>query len=164
MEQPPTYGEIWITADDDYRLFINGVFIAQDKSEKDDWAQVDHFIVTPHLHQGKNVVAVEVSEADSTSYGWIGALVYKYVPRLELEVERLIAREEERERKAKEEAMKWLSAGVVPLPSPVAITPVSPPSPPSPPEVTPEKVPEKPVGPSPEEVRFKRLFERKKLR
>ncbi|MFN3821065.1 MAG: hypothetical protein ACK4OO_01925, partial [bacterium] len=159
IDESPTGGEMYITADDDYRLYINGTFIAQDKSEGPDWSQVDRFIVTPYIHKGLNVVAVEVSEVDNTNYGWIGALIYQVVPDLEKEIENIVKKEMERSERRKIERDQWLAV-VTPLPTPRVIEMPSPP----PPVEQKVEIPPSPPQLEDQEIQWRRWFERKKLR
>jgi len=55
----PKNAQIWITADDAFTLFINGHQVDQTQPVEQGWSHTHQKIVTPYLHTGKNVIAVQ---------------------------------------------------------------------------------------------------------
>src|SRR5205823_14887378 len=50
----PTNAELWITADNEYTVYVNGQKVGAGK----EWQQLDKYDVTKHLIHGKNVLAI----------------------------------------------------------------------------------------------------------
>lgn len=59
----PTSAEIAITADNVYRLYVNGQHVATD----DDWYHAETHDVTSRLHEGLNTIAAKVTNAGTAS-------------------------------------------------------------------------------------------------
>jgi hypothetical protein len=65
LTKEPTSAFIRITADDDYWLYVNGIFVGADSHYFDDapeghWKTAEIYDVTQFLNAGKNVIAVKV--------------------------------------------------------------------------------------------------------
>ncbi|HEB85316.1 MAG TPA: hypothetical protein ENI92_10005 [Bacteroidetes bacterium] len=76
-----TFSEVYITADDDYTLYVNGEYIAEDEHEDStDWSQVDTWEITEFVHRGENLIAVELNDPDRTSGGLWVRIVYNTIP------------------------------------------------------------------------------------
>lgn len=65
LTKAPTSALIRITADDDYWLYVNGVFVGSDSyyfgnAPEFHWQTAELYDITPLLNAGKNVIAVKV--------------------------------------------------------------------------------------------------------
>ncbi len=70
IDGKPVDGVIYVTADDDYRIYLNGEYLLDD--EKNDYAvvdTVDYQTFSIYLRKGKNVLAVDVEDKDLTRGG-----------------------------------------------------------------------------------------------
>lgn len=66
----PMGGNVYLTADDDFRIYINGEYILDD--EANDYAQLDtldFYTIEIYLKKGRNVIAVDVADNDLTARG-----------------------------------------------------------------------------------------------
>ena len=95
IDEQPTAGHILIAADDNYSLFINGVFIAEDPVDALDWMNASRYEIGGALHPGRNVLAVQAYDADGTGKGLRVGLVYETVPDLDKALELMTERETE---------------------------------------------------------------------
>jgi len=95
----PSAGSIWLTADDDFSLYINGVYIASDDQDTTDWMEVKEYDVGEYLQYGKNVIAVETSDIDATRHGLKVGLIYETIPDIEQQLELMVDRELETQEK-----------------------------------------------------------------
>jgi len=97
---PLAGGTIWLTADDDFRLYINGEYIAEDEALETDWTLVKVYSIGDYLVVGKNTVAIEATDMDDTRQGLLVGLEYSTVTdintKLELMVDMELAAQEER--------------------------------------------------------------------
>ncbi len=109
-DEVPSTGHIYITADDDFNLFLNGVYIAEDERGRIDWEQVEDYDVGPYLKDGRNVIAVKATDVDRTGYGFAAALLYESIPDLQTQLDRLIEEEAERQQRRREERLAALQA------------------------------------------------------
>ena len=69
----PEEGEVRITADNKFQLFVNG----QPVGTGTDWRQIQVFDITKHLQKGKNSIAVQVTNIDEGSAGLAARVVIK---------------------------------------------------------------------------------------
>ncbi|MGC4004952.1 MAG: heme-binding protein [Pirellulales bacterium] len=69
----PESGEIQITADDAYEVFVNGRAVGNGAK----WQQLDTIDVGKYLVNGKNTVAVKVSNTASPDAGLVGRVIVK---------------------------------------------------------------------------------------
>lgn len=90
---PPASGKIWITADDNYSLYINGEYIAQDEAEEIDWMHVNEYDVGEFLVLGNNTIAIEVSDVDASRHGLVVGMKYQTVPDIQMQLDRMVERE-----------------------------------------------------------------------
>ncbi len=65
----PVSSKLKIQADDNMEIFINGVKVFQEKADTLGWKQVFPVNVNEFIRQGKNVVAIHVTDTDSTRKG-----------------------------------------------------------------------------------------------
>ncbi|MBL9122863.1 MAG: hypothetical protein JNG90_04475, partial [Planctomycetaceae bacterium] len=69
----PESGQIQITADDGFELFVNGRLVGQG----DDWHRLAVFDILKFLNNGRNVVAVKVNNAQPGAAGLVVRLTVK---------------------------------------------------------------------------------------
>ena len=69
----PEFGEVQITADNEFELFVNG----QQVGAGNDWRQFKVFEITKHLVAGRNSVAIRVTNTDEASAGLVGRVLVK---------------------------------------------------------------------------------------
>ncbi|HGY56002.1 MAG TPA: hypothetical protein ENK44_09885 [Caldithrix abyssi] len=70
IEGTPVSGIIYITADNDFRVYLNGEYLLDD--ELNDYAvldTIDYYTFQDFLEPGKNVFAVDVEDKDHTREG-----------------------------------------------------------------------------------------------
>ncbi len=70
LDGKPVSGNIYVTADDDFRIYLNGEYLLDD--EENDYAvldTLDFFTFEFYLRQGKNVLAIDVEDKDMTRGG-----------------------------------------------------------------------------------------------
>lgn len=96
----PSAGKIWITADDDYSLFLNGVYIAADLRTEEDWMKVDEYDIGRYLTEGVNLIAISASDIDSTGYGVRVGLIYEIIPDINRQLDIIAERERAAQQKA----------------------------------------------------------------
>ena len=63
-------GELYVTADEDFRLYLNGEYIIDDES--DDFSIVDtldYYTFDRYVNSGQNIIAVDVLDNDLTGSG-----------------------------------------------------------------------------------------------
>ncbi len=63
-------GSVYVTADNDFRLYLNGEYLTDD--EMDDFAvldTLDFYTIDLYLKKGKNVFSIDVEDKDITGYG-----------------------------------------------------------------------------------------------
>ncbi|NOX88849.1 MAG: tetratricopeptide repeat protein [Calditrichaeota bacterium] len=80
IDGKPVNGIIYVTADEDFRIYLNGEYLLDD--EKNDYSVVDtldFYTFDLYLKEGKNVLAVDVEDRDMTRgglklYGYIEIL------------------------------------------------------------------------------------------
>ena len=65
MGQPES-GEVQITCDDAYELFVNGRKVG----EGDNWRRLNSFDITKYLTPGRNTVAVKATNKEQGRQGW----------------------------------------------------------------------------------------------
>src|SRR5690606_13846345 len=64
----PDVGEVQITADNEFELFVNGKAVAKGN----DWRQLGVFEVSSHLVRGRNSIAIRVRNTDAGTAGLVG--------------------------------------------------------------------------------------------
>ncbi len=70
LDGKPVKGNLYITADEDFRIYLNGEYLLDD--EKNDYSVLDTLDFSTfdiYLKQGKNVIAVDVEDRDLTRGG-----------------------------------------------------------------------------------------------
>ncbi len=80
IDGKPVAGNIYVTADEDFRIYLNGEYLLDD--EKNDYSVIDtldYYTFGLYLKQGKNVLAIDVEDRDLTGggvklYGYIETL------------------------------------------------------------------------------------------
>ncbi len=69
----PEEGEIHITADNQFQLYVNG----QPVGTGSDWRQIEVFDITKYLQKGNNTIAVEATNSDAGSAGMAARVLIK---------------------------------------------------------------------------------------
>ncbi len=69
----PELGEVQITADNRFELFVNDLPVGHGK----DWRQLQVFDISEHLRQGRNCVAVKVTNTNVGSAGLVARVLIK---------------------------------------------------------------------------------------
>ncbi len=168
--QPPSGGKFWLTADDNFSLYLNGAFVGEDsKDDNLDWMLVKEFPVLEFLKVGNNVVAIEASDMNNTRQGLRAGLIYEFVPDMNKQLASLSERELERDKSLKAQAVSKLRSDEEQI---NLGTNLPPEKQPEPQELTETVVednemiaePEKIVGPTPSQLRDMRIIEKNKLR
>ncbi len=98
----PTSSQIWITADDDFNLFINGIYIAADNRDEIDFDRVDMFDISQYLVDGMNVIAVGVSDVDETGHGLTAGMIFESIADIGQQLDLIGDKEKERQRALKQ--------------------------------------------------------------
>lgn len=113
---PPAGGKIYITADDNWSLYVNGQYIEADDVDEIDWQEVSEINISDFLVIGENIVAIQIDDVDDSRFGLQVAIEYNTIPEIGTQLERMIEREltgqEERRAESlrREEAEKALRA------------------------------------------------------
>ncbi|WP_169833719.1 tetratricopeptide repeat protein [Caldithrix abyssi] len=84
LDGKPVAGNIYVTADDDFRIYLNGEYLLDD--EKNDYSvldTLDFFTFEFYLKQGKNVLAIDVEDKDMTRGG---VKLYAYIENLPADI------------------------------------------------------------------------------
>ena len=69
----PEEGEIQITADNQFSLFVNGTPVG----EGSDWRKIEVFDISKHLRKGANTIAIEAINTDAGSAGLVARVIVK---------------------------------------------------------------------------------------
>jgi len=93
IQDPPAGGKIWLTADDDYSLYLNGEYIASDETEGLDWMNIREHDIGDYLVIGRNIIAVQVDDVDDTRHGLLFGMTYETIPEIETQLDRIVQRE-----------------------------------------------------------------------
>ena len=93
IEDPPAGGAIYITADDDYSLYLNGRYIASDETDEIDWQRVKDYDIGDFLIIGENIIAIQVDDVDNTRQGLMFAMTYHTIPDIETQLDRMVEQE-----------------------------------------------------------------------
>jgi|GEM_PF-2303773 len=93
IESKPTSGTVWLTADDNYSLFLNGVYIAADDQDTIDYYQVDEYDISDYINVGSNLIALEVSDVDDSRRGVVFALTYESIPDMGSQLDLIVENE-----------------------------------------------------------------------
>ncbi len=80
LDGKPVAGNIYVTADEDFRIYLNGEYLLDD--EENDYSMIDtldYYTFGLYLKKGKNVLAIDVEDRDLTGggvklYGYIETL------------------------------------------------------------------------------------------
>ena len=83
IQYEPAGGKIWLTADDNWSLYINGSAIQYDTEDEGDWSEVTEIDIGKYLVIGKNTVTIQVDDIDNTRHGLIVGIEYSTIPDLE---------------------------------------------------------------------------------
>jgi len=110
LDIEPTSSRIWITADDNFSLFINGVYITSDNQDTIDWTDVKDFNVVEYIKVGQNVIAIETSDVDSTGHGLIVGLIFESIPDIERQLDIIVKKEMNRQHSVLQEALSPVEA------------------------------------------------------
>ncbi len=70
----PISGEISVTADDNFRIYINGTYVACDDSSAEDWMQIKGYNVTELLRSGPNLIAAVAMDMDRKGFAFAAVL------------------------------------------------------------------------------------------
>jgi len=97
IDSEPSAGTVWLTADDDYSLFLNGVYIAADDRDTLDYFQVDEYDIFDYLQLGSNLIALEISDVDNSRRGVIFGLIYESIPDMDSQLDIIVANEIEQQ-------------------------------------------------------------------
>ncbi|MCF7810179.1 hypothetical protein K9N50_04230 [bacterium] len=103
---PPASGKLYITCDDNYSLYVNGFYIAADETDEIDWMDVHEHNIGEWLKLGKNTVAVEAIDVNSTRQGLVVAVEYSTVPDIDTQLDRMMERELDKQNIARDEQIK----------------------------------------------------------
>jgi TolA-binding protein len=175
IEQPPSAGKAYVTADDNFSLYLNGAFVAEDGQDAIDWPKVNEYPVLEALKVGRNTIAIEASDVDGTRGGVLAGLIYEFVPDMSLQINSLVERETERDQSLKSAASSKLASeeeAVIATLKGVGTAPVME----TPAEMTSDEPavsdesgiftskPVIPAGPTPAQLRDMRIIEKNKLR
>lgn len=76
----PVSGDIKLTVDDSYNLFLNGEYIATFAAEDSTWQGEHLHQITDYLVEGENLIAIEGIDTDATGGGLVGILTVKSLP------------------------------------------------------------------------------------
>ncbi len=77
----PMNGKIFVTADDDYRVYLNGEYLIDDEANQ--YAvldSLDYYTLEIAIKQGQNILAVDVEDKDLTGKGLKLYAVFEYLP------------------------------------------------------------------------------------
>jgi hypothetical protein len=70
LDGTPVSGEIYVTADDDYRIYLNGEYLIDDAANN--YAVIDtldYYTIEYFIQQGENLLAIDVEDMDLTGGG-----------------------------------------------------------------------------------------------
>lgn len=93
IQDRPSAGKLKITADDNYKVWINGEYISEDKADSIDYYLFDELNVGAYLKEGKNCIAVWAVDVDTTGHGILAALVYETIADMNTALDRLVEAE-----------------------------------------------------------------------
>lgn len=102
IEEPPSSGHVYMTADDNFSLYVNGTYVADDDQDTLDWMQVKEFDISDYLQMGDNIIAVEATDMDDTRYGLRVGVIYETIPDIDAQLDLMVQREVENQRRARE--------------------------------------------------------------
>ena len=106
IDEKPSAGTAYLTVDDDFDLFINGVYVAADDRDSIDWMDVKNYDVGKYLKEGPNIIAIEAIDVDNSRHGLIAAVVYNTIPDIHSKLEEMKERMLEEEAKIKAKVAK----------------------------------------------------------
>ncbi|MFC2150296.1 hypothetical protein ACFLQV_02210 [Calditrichota bacterium] len=102
INERPSGGHVYMTADDNLSLYVNGNYLFDDDRDTIDWMEVKEYDVSDYIVQGENIIAVEAVDVDDTRHGVRIGLVYETIPDIEAQLELMVERELEQQRQARE--------------------------------------------------------------
>jgi hypothetical protein len=102
IDEQPTGGHILIAADDNYALFLNGTFIAEDRVDTLDWMTVNNYDIGGIIQPGRNILAIQAYDVDRSGQGLKVGLVYETVPDLDKQLEQMTEREVEQQQQRRQ--------------------------------------------------------------
>jgi hypothetical protein len=76
----PVAGDILITADDSYDLFLNGEYLAASITNTSEWQTERVLRINEFLRMGANLLAIEVNDADHSANGLSVVVNLTYLP------------------------------------------------------------------------------------
>jgi hypothetical protein len=82
LENMPVSAELWVTADDNYSIYLNGEYITEDRDGTEDWSEVYQIELRDYVQSGDNLIAVEAIDEDGTARGLLVSFKLSTVPRL----------------------------------------------------------------------------------
>jgi cellulose synthase operon protein C len=82
MENSPVSAELWVTADDNYSIYLNGEYISEDRGGTEDWSEVYQIELRDYVLSGNNLIAVEAIDEDNTARGLLVSFKLSTVPLL----------------------------------------------------------------------------------
>jgi hypothetical protein len=65
----PLDGNFYVTADDDYRVYLNGEYLLDDDNDYAKLDTLDYYTFDIILKQGTNVIGIDVEDKDHTRQG-----------------------------------------------------------------------------------------------
>lgn len=80
VEGLPISGEILLSVDDSYNLFLNGEYIAASRTDSSNWQNETVHQLQDYLRLGRNLVAIEGIDTDKTGNGMKVVFNYSYLP------------------------------------------------------------------------------------
>ena len=93
----PSISRVWITADDDYDLYVNGRYIAADNQDEIDWDVVNDYDIKEYLSIGQNVIGIKVTDVDQSGYGLLVGMEIKTIEDIDQKLSEIVKDETSRQ-------------------------------------------------------------------
>lgn len=77
LKGKPLSGELFVTADDNFRVYVNGAYLACDDSIQEDWMEIKRFNVGELLQNGENLVAAMAENTNESGFAFAAILQAK---------------------------------------------------------------------------------------